>query len=308
MYRILYSLVYLLSWIPRPLGLHLGNFMGNLFYRALKRRRQIALNNLAIAFGDEKSPQERESIARKSFGNLGRHFFEAIYLIRYNKEKLASYVDFENVQVYHEAVAQGRGVVFLTGHFGIWELLAASGGYFLKPFSVVTKPLDFTPAEKLVRTIREKSGNQCVTKEKSMRRLVELLRKGGILAILLDQNIDWKDGVFVPFFKKRACTNKGLALLVRKTQVPVVPVFIIDQGRGKHRIVFSPPLPWLSFGDKTKEIEENTAQYNQAIEATARKYPEQYFWVHQRWKTRPYQPWPREDSKKSLRSRVSGLR
>jgi Kdo2-lipid IVA lauroyltransferase/acyltransferase len=298
MYLILYSLVYLLSWIPRPLGLRLGDRMGALFYKVLSRRRQIALNNLTVAFGDEKGPQEREAIARKSFRNLGRHFFEAIYLIRYDKDKLASYVDFENVQIYHDAVAQGRGVVFLTGHFGIWELLAVSSGYFLKPFSVVTKPLDFTPAEKLVRKLREISGNQCVTKEKSMRRLIELLREGGILAVLLDQNIDWKDGVFVPFFNKRACTNKGLALLVRKTQVPVVPVFIVDQGQAQYRIVFSPPLPWLSFGDKTKEIEENTAQYNRAIEDMARKYPEQYFWVHQRWKTRPYQPWPREGQKK----------
>ena len=294
MYLILYSLIYLLSWIPRPLGLRLGGFMGDFFFRILKRRRQIALNNLTVAFGEEKSPQEREAIARKSFQNLGRHFFEVIYLLRYDKAKLASYVQYENVHYFYEAVAQGQGVVFLTGHFGCWELLAVSSGYFLKPSFVITKPLDFGPAEKLVRTLREKSGNQCVTKEKSMRRLMEILKQGGILAILLDQNIDWKDGVFVPFFNKRACTNKGLALMVRKTRVPVVPAFIIDQGQGQYRVVFSPPLPWLSFGDKTKEIEENTAQYNQAIEAMARKYPEQYFWVHQRWKTRPYQPWPRE--------------
>jgi KDO2-lipid IV(A) lauroyltransferase len=294
MYPLLYSLIYLLSFIPRPLGLRLGDFMGLVLYGVLKKRRRIALNNLATAFGNQKSPQERKAIARKSFKNLGRHFFETCYLVRYDKKRLASYIQFEGLQYFEQATSQGRGVVFLTGHFGCWELLAVSSGYFLSPSYLVAKALDFKPAEKLVRTIRGVSGNQCVTKEKSMRRLIGLLNQGAILAILLDQNIDWKDGVFVPFFNKRACTNKGLALLVRKTQVPVVPVFIIAQGQGTYRIEFKPPLPWLSFGDRTKEIEENTAQYNLAIEAMARDYPDHYFWVHQRWKTRPYQPWPRE--------------
>lgn len=295
MYFILYSLVYLLSWIPRPLGLRLGDSLGGVLYKVLTRRREIALNNLAVAFGDQKSPEERKAIARKSFQNMGRHFFEACYLIRYNKKKLASYVRFEGGDYFEQAKAQGKGLVCLTGHFGCWELMAVSIAYFFSPGYLVTKPLDFKPAEKLAQTIRGVSGNKYITKEKSMRRIIQVLGQGAPLAILLDQNIDWKDGVFVPFFNKRACTNKGLALLVRKTQVPVVPVFIIDQGQGQYRVEFKPPVPWLSFGDRTKEIEENTAQYNQAIEAMARRYPEQYFWVHQRWKTRPYQPWPRED-------------
>jgi KDO2-lipid IV(A) lauroyltransferase len=306
MYFILYSFVYLLSFIPRPLGLRLGDFIGGVLYKTLTRRREIALHNLAVAFEDRKSPEERKAIARKSFQNMGRHFFEACYLIRYGEGKLASYIRFEGLEHFNQAVAQGRGVVFLTGHFGCWELLAVSSGYFLKPSFLVTKPLDFKPAEKLVGRIRGVSGNQCVTKEQSMRRLIQLLKQGAILAVLLDQNIDWKDGVFVPFFNKRACTNKGLALLVRTTQVPVVPVFIVGQGGGQYRVEFQPPLPWLSFGDKTTDIEENTAQYNRVIEAMARLYPEQYFWVHQRWKTRPYQPWPREDRREARGNRREG--
>jgi Kdo2-lipid IVA lauroyltransferase/acyltransferase len=293
-YAILYSLVYLFSFIPRPIGLRLGDFMGGVLYTVLTRRRIIALNNLTIAFGDQTSLDERKVIARKSFQNIGRHFFEVCYLIRYDEKKLASYIKIEGRQYFDQAVAQGKGVVCLTGHFGCWELLAVSSGYFLKPSFLVTKPLDFKPAEKLTGVIRGLSGNQCISKEKTMRRLIQILRQGGIIAILLDQNIDWKDGVFVPFFNKLACSNKGLALLVRKTRVPVVPVFIIDRGRGQYQVEFKPPLPWLTFGDKTKEIEENTAQYNQAIESIARRYPEQYFWVHQRWKTRPYQSWPRQ--------------
>jgi Kdo2-lipid IVA lauroyltransferase/acyltransferase len=294
MYAFLYSLVYLVSLIPRKVGLRIGDVFGLILYYSLSRRRGVALQNLAIAFGDHKDPEERRRIAKKSFQFMGRHFFEACYLIRTNKEKLASYVQIKGVTHYEQARAQGRGLVCLTGHFGCWELLAAGVAYFVAPGYLVAKPLDFTPAEKLVQTIRGASGNQSITKEKSMRRLIQALAQGSSLAILLDQNIDWKDGVFVPFFNKRACTNKGLALLVRKTQVPVLPVFIIDQGRGQYLVEIKPALPWLSFGDRTKEIEENTAQYNQVIETMARQYPDHYFWVHQRWKTRPYQPWPRE--------------
>jgi KDO2-lipid IV(A) lauroyltransferase len=294
MYRILYILVYLLSWIPRPIGLRLGDFLGKALYRILKRRREVALNNLAIAFGDQMNGEERQKVAKKSFQAMSRHFFEVCYLIRYNKKKLASYIEFKGVNHFEQAKAKGRGVIFLTGHFGCWELMAVSFGYFFSPIYPVIKPLEFQPAEKLAQIIRGVSGNQCVTKEKSMRRLIQLLNQGAFLAILLDQNIDWYDGVFVPFFNKRACTNKGLALLVRKAQTPVVPVFIVHQGGGHYLIEFKPFLPRLSYGDRTKEIEENTARYNQVIEDMARQYPEQYFWVHQRWKTRPYQPWPRK--------------
>ena len=124
-----------------------------------------------------------------------------------------------------------------------------------------------------------------------MRRLIKVLNQRDNIGILLDQNVDWYEGVFVPFFNEQACTSKGLALLVRKTQVPVVPVFITYQKGGRHLIEFQPALPWLSFGDRTKEIEENTAQYNRVIEAMARQYPDHYF-----WKTRPYQVWPRQPS------------
>lgn len=294
MYFLLYSVVYLLSWIPRPVGLRLGVFMGWMLYKLLKKRRGIALNNLAIAFGDQMGIKERQAIAKKSFQFIGRHFFEACYLIRFDQKKLASYIQVKGEAHFEQARAQGKGLVCLTGHFGCWELLAVSLAYFLSPGYLVTKPLDFKPAEKLAQTIRGVSGNQCITKEKSMRRLIQILGQGASLAILLDQNIDWKDGVFVPFFNKRACTNKGLALLVRKTQVPVVPIFMVHQGRGQYQIEIKPALPWLSSGDRTKDIEENTAQYNRVIEDMARQYPEQYFWVHQRWKTRPYQPWPRK--------------
>jgi Kdo2-lipid IVA lauroyltransferase/acyltransferase len=293
MYLILYRLVYLLSYIPRPIGLRIGDFLGWAAYHSIRHRREVALNNLVIAFGNQLEAKERKTLVKKNFQFLGRHFVEVCYLIRFGKDKLASYIEFKGIHHFEQARALNKGVVLLSGHFGCWELMAASLGFFVSPVYLVIMAMKFKPVERLVETLRGVSGNRFISKEKSMRRLIKILKQGDIIGILLDQNIDWYDGVFVPFFNKRACTNKGLALLIRKTQAPVVPLFIVHQGRGRYVVEFQPALPWLSFGDRTKEIEENTAQYNQVVEAMVRQYPDHYFWVHQRWKTRPYQPWPR---------------
>ena len=294
MYALLYGLVLGLSLIPRSLGLRMGEGLGGLFYLLLKRRREIAFQNLTTAFGDQKTEQERRNLVRQCFRGIGRHFFEAVYLFRFGADRIRKYVSVSGIEHYQEAKALGKGVAFLTGHFGCWELMVIGFGYFVDPTYVVVKPLDFQPAERLSRKLRERSGNRIVSKERSMRRMIKLLREGKNLGILMDQNIDWKDGVFVDFFGRRACTNKGLALLVLSTGAPVVPGFMIYEGNGHYRVELQPPVPWLDFGDRTKNIEENTAQYNRVIEAMARRYPDHYFWVHQRWKTRPYQPWPRE--------------
>lgn len=295
MYWLLYGMVLALSFTPRPVGLRLGEGLGTLFYHLLKRRREIARQNLLTAFGDGLSEPARQDLVKRCFQGIGRHFFEAVYLFRYGADRIQKYVRFSGIEHYREAKARGKGVAFLTGHFGCWELMVIAFGYFFDPTHVVVKPLDFPPAERLARKLREVGSNRIVSKERSMRRMIRLLREGQNLGILLDQNIDWKDGVFVDFFGRRACTNKGLALLVLSTGAPVVPGFMIYEGQGRYRLEMQPALPWLTFGDRTKEIEENTAQYNRAIEAMARRYPDHYFWVHQRWKTRPYQPWPREE-------------
>ncbi len=295
MYRLLYVLVILLSLIPRKIGLFLGEGLGTGLFHLLKRRRQIAFQNVTTAFGDQKSEAERWNLVKQCFQGIGRHFFEAVYLFRYSAERVKKYVRFTGIEHYQAAKAQGKGIAFLTGHFGCWELMPISFGYFFEPTYVIVKPLDFEPAEKLSRALREVSGNRVVSKERSMRVLIKLLREKKNLGILMDQNIDWKDGVFVDFFGRRACTNKGLALLVLSTGAPVVPGFMVYEGNGHYRLELQPPVPWLEFDDRTKNIEENTAQYNRVIETMARRYPDHYFWVHQRWKTRPYQPWPREE-------------
>jgi KDO2-lipid IV(A) lauroyltransferase len=126
-----------------------------------------------------------------------------------------------------------------------------------------------------------------------MRKVLGILKQGEVIVMLMDQNVDWYEGVFVDFFGRRACTNKGLALLARKTEAPVVPVFLIRKESG-FIVEIGQEVPLIKTGDKTKDIEANTQQYNKIIEDIIRRYPDQWFWVHQRWKTRPYQPWPKK--------------
>jgi KDO2-lipid IV(A) lauroyltransferase len=160
------------------------------------------------------------------------------------------------------------------------------------PADIIYRPLDFRPLDQFFVNQRTRFGGNVIPKNRSMRRILEVLKREKPLAFLMDQNVDWYDGVFVEFFGRRACTNKGLALLALKTKAPVVPLFLVREA-SFFRLDIGPEVPLVKTGDKTKDIETNTQQYNAVIEAMVRRYPDQWFWVHQRWKTRPYKPWPR---------------
>jgi KDO2-lipid IV(A) lauroyltransferase len=171
--------------------------------------------------------------------------------------------------------------------------MGATFAALYEPTFAVVKELDFPPLERLVAKLRESTGNRCISKENSMRTILGLLKENRVVGILLDQNLDWRDGVFVKFFGHRACTNKGMALLHKKSRAAVIPVFIYHQGQGRHVVRFMPEVPFLKTGDKRKDVEENTQAYTRVIESMVREVPDHWFWVHKRWKTRPECPWPR---------------
>ena len=276
---------------PRRFILWLGSSLGVFTYGVLRWRRKVALENLSLAFGTDREDPGIKRIARDCFRNIGRHFFEAFYMN--NLGELSRKISFEGEEHLKKAKEKGKGVLILTAHFGSWELMASAASLFYEPIYVVIKELDFPPLDRLVRELREATGNRCTTKEKSMRRILALLAQNASLGILLDQNIDWKDGVFVNFFGRPACTNKGLALLAMKSGAAVIPVFIFHQGKGKHVIRCYPEIPLADTGDRTKDMEESTRVYTEMIESVVREVPDHWFWVHKRWKTRPECPWPK---------------
>ncbi len=291
-YHLLVLLVRLLGKIPAGTGERLGSGLGRLLYACDRPRRKIALNNLAMAM-PHLTPAQREAIASGVFQNMGLMLFEICRAWNMSNQELMDIFRIEGAEHFHQAFRQGRGVLVLTGHFGNWEFLNAVGGRTGYPVSVVYRPLDFKPLDRVLSEFRTRFGGRLIHSHKGMRRIVRDLKNQCAVGILLDQSVDWYEGVFVNFFGQRTCTNKGLALMARKTGAPVVPLFMIREKHGP-TARFLPAVPMAQTADKTKDVEINTARYNAVYEDMVRRYPDQWFWVHRRWKIRPYSKWPRE--------------
>ncbi len=183
-------------------------------------------------------------------------------------------------------MARGRGIFFLTGHFGNWELLAATHGLAGFGLSVVVRPLDNPYLEALIARARERSGLRAISKREAVQGVRAALARGECIGILLDQDAG-RDGVFVPFLGHPASTSRALAVLAIKTRAPVVPAFIHRLPDGGHELVLDPEIPLAITGDLDHDIEVNTARFTEAIERHVLAHPEQWFWVHRRWKSRP---------------------
>ncbi len=274
-----------------PLGLRVRCFewIAKIVFALDVRHRRIAERNLAIAFPD-RNPAERRAIAERAFKNLGRVAAEFSAIARFEENNIHRYVWVEGVEHFHQAQQKGKGILFLTAHFGNWEWMAAGfsilahhNGY------VIFRPLDNRFLDGLVNRLRTATGNQTIPKGKSMGRILRLVKAGQTIGILLDQNMAWQEGVFVNFFGELACTNIGMALLALRTGAPVIPIFNFRQPDGRYRVVVEPEVSLIRTGDKGLDIEKNTELFNRIIESHVRDYPDHWLWVHQRWKTRPWQ-------------------
>jgi Kdo2-lipid IVA lauroyltransferase/acyltransferase len=283
----------LLGLVSRRNACRISNFLGQWLYRLDRKHRTIALDNLARAFGGEKTPSEISTIARKVFANLFRILFEIGWLVRLDPRDVRRQVKISGWQNFSKTLRTGKGALVLLAHAGNWELLAAMPPMVGVPVNVLYRPLDFKPLNLFFKSIRSRFGTRLVSTRRSARQVLRALGRGEIVGVLMDQNVDWYEGVFAQFFGRRAATNKGFALLALKTGAPVIPVFMIREEDG-FRVDIWPEIPLIKTGDRTKDVERNTQQYNDVIERFVRRYPEQWFWVHQRWKTRPYSPWPRQ--------------
>lgn len=276
-----------LAHLPPGWGLWGGRRLGDLAYCVLPGRRAAARENLLRAFGGERPRRELRRICRESFRHLGMTFVEACTLFFRPPAVMLSRVEVEGADHLKAAVAQGRGVLLLTAHFGNWELLAAANVQTGYPLSVVARPLDSPVLDRLVARFREGGGVEVIPKRRALRRVLEALRRGSMVGILLDQNASRREGVFVPFFGDLASTSKSLAVLAFSSGAPVVPVFIHREPGGRHRVVVEPAIPPPSTGDREQDILAFTAAFANIVEARIRQWPEQWLWIHRRWKTRP---------------------
>ncbi len=278
-----------LGALPRPLASAAGRGVGRAAYALAGGLRRTGMRNLELAF-PEMSVPEREKILRGTFRSLGRQLGEVSQLPRVSVENLHKVVEYdsEDVKLLDRAQERGRGVIFLTSHLGAWELLCFAHSAFYNPISFLMRPIDNPRIEEMVEQIRTRFGNEPIDKKAAARTAMRLLRNGGTLGVLADLNTQEREGVFVPFFGHLACTTAGAATLALRTNATVIPVCAPwDEKRGRYVLHGGPILELVRTGDPARDLEINTAQFTAAIERQIRDYPDQWLWIHKRWKTRP---------------------
>ncbi len=292
--KVIHLFFKLLGLIPRPMTRRIGNALGRLWYATDRRHREIVLENLFHALGREKSPGEIREIARNVFKNISQVVFEIGWSLWQGRKDFERYIRVEGVSDYLNAWKKGKGVLILVGHMGNWELLPIASWLSGKTVNIIYRPLDYKPADLFFAYLRSRFGDRVVARGGAMKKTLSYLSRGQAVGMLMDQNVGWRKGVFVEFFGRRACTNKAMALLAMRTGAAVVPLLTARVGDG-YRVKWGPEIPLIQTGDDIGDVEANTQQYNDVIEAFVRQYPDQWFWLHRRWKTRPYRSWPRQD-------------
>ena len=273
--------------LPRPVARALGISIGLSAYAVYPRLRRVGMRNLAIAF-PEKSVKEKKRILRNVYKNLGRQLAEFCLFPRYTRENVSRIATYDGFENFAEANARGKGVLFITAHFGGWEI----GSFFHSlqghPLNIVIRPLDNPYLNAMVDRYRTLHGNSTFPKQDFARGLLSSMKRGETVGILMDTNMTPPQGAFVDFFGVPACTATGLARVALHTDAAVVPGFTIwDKAIGKYRIRFDPAVKLIRTGDDEADAITNTAIFTKAIEDCIRRYPEQWLWVHRRWKTRP---------------------
>ena len=290
-YRLEYALAWLLirgiSILPRPVARAAGIGLGQLVYLLHGKLRRVGMRNLQLAF-PEKSAHERRRILRGEFTSLGRQLAEVCLFPRYTRENVTKIVVYDGFENFERAEARGKGVIYLTAHLGGWELSAFSHSIQGHPLHVVMRSMDNPFLDRFITHLRTMHGNRAVDKDNFVRGLLSAMKAGETVGILMDTNMTPPQGVFVDFFGIPACTASGLARIALRTDAAVVPGFTIwDRELRKYRLRFDPALDLIRTGDEEADIVANTALFTKVIEQYVRRYPDQWLWVHRRWKTRP---------------------
>jgi Kdo2-lipid IVA lauroyltransferase/acyltransferase len=286
-YAFVWTLVKLLGLLPRRVARSVGATIGALAYALLGRLRSTGFRNLELAY-PEMPVAERENILRKLYRNLGWLLAEFCQMSSYTRENTRNFIRYEGLENYLAARDRGNGVLIVTGHLGAWELSSFYHSLMGHPMSMVIRRLDNAKVDRLVNTVRCLHGNRVLHKDDFARGLIGAMRAGETVGILMDTNMTPPQGVFVPFFGHMACTAAGMARVALRTGASVLPGFMLwEESEQKYVLRFGEPIALIESGDDEQDMIENTARFTAAIEGYVRQYPEQWLWVHRRWKTRP---------------------
>jgi KDO2-lipid IV(A) lauroyltransferase len=286
-YVVAWTLIKTLGVLPRGMARSMAAVGVRLLLLAMPKLKKTAEFNLRLAF-PEWTDAQRRSTLEKMTRNLGWMAAEFARMPSYTKENIASVVVLDGHENFLAGHSRGKGVLYLTGHIGAWELSSFAHALYGFPLHYMARPLDNKALDAMVNQYRGLSGNKPIFKNESARVMLRILKEAGTVGILADQNTMPGEGVFVDFFGTPACTTTGIARVALHTDAAVVPGYAFwDENLRKYRLRFEPPVELLRTGDGERDIVENTQRFAKVIEEIVRKYPEQWVWIHARWKARP---------------------
>ncbi|MGI8741960.1 MAG: lysophospholipid acyltransferase family protein [Bryobacteraceae bacterium] len=262
-----------------PIGF--ARFCTKLLDLGLPRLRRIAIRNLELAFPPE-TPAFRERIVDGVFRSIARLLWMFARFPKMNRGNIEQWISYEGLENYRKAKEQGRGILIATAHLGNWELSAFAHGLLTEPMNIVIRPLDDPRIDRMVEDRRKLSGNRLIEKWDSARAVLRALHQNEPVGVLIDQNTTLQEGAFVDFFGIPACANTALVRLAGRTGAPVIPGFALwSEAKGRYILRFYPEVPI------TGDVHRDTQALHAVLEGVIREHPDQWLWIHRRWKTRP---------------------
>ena len=283
-YLLVRTVLLLVRLLPAPLVPRAGAAVGRVYGRLDRRHRRTALANVSAAL-PSLSAAERRAIVGGAFAHFGTLLFELLKFSTLSREELLARVEFQGEEHVRAAHAHGKGVVFVTGHFGFWELQALVHALQLPPMAVLARPLDNPLLHGMLEAIRTRTGNSVIYRSGAMRQVLRTLHAGGAVGILIDQHLLTADAVIVDFFNRPAATTSAVAALALRTGAPVVPLFALPLGGGRYRMVYEPPVEPPA-GEGPDVIRAFTQRCTDVLERYVRARPDLWLWMHRRWRTR----------------------
>jgi Kdo2-lipid IVA lauroyltransferase/acyltransferase len=271
--------------LPEGTALWFGRQLGRSAFHLDREHPRVALQNLMLAFGHEKSEEEIRTIAKRTFQHLGMTAIEFFRIPGMDLETFRERVTVEGLENVRELLDnREKGALLLLSHLGNWELMGLLSKVLGYPISVIARPVKKNPwVDQMVSEIRGAAGLEVIFTEKASRKVIHALSRKGLVGILIDQRAKRSEGIWVDFFGKKAPTTPSLAILAMRTGAPVIPVFMVRDGFKKHRVLIQRPLEIVKSGDIQRDVETNTQRINQTLESVVRRFPDQWFWVHRRW-------------------------
>lgn len=275
---------FVINLLPEGFALWIGRQLGHVMYYLDLEHRRVAIENLRIAFGQEKSKEEMRSIAKKNFQNLGMMAIEFFRIPHMDLETYQKKVETEGVDEALKVLEENKGGLLLIGHFGNWELMAMMAKVIKKPILVIAKPIKNNRwLERWIVRSREKIGLEIIPPVSATPKVIQALSQNKVVGIMFDQRGRRSKGIWADFFGRKVPTTPGLAIMALKSGAPVLPVFMIRNGVQKHRLIVKRPLELIHTGDFEEDVKANTQLFNQVLESIIRQYPDQWLWIHRRW-------------------------